>query len=128
MSVSTFAPRQRGMSLLGLIFTIGLASFFITVLLKMGPLYLNYWTIRSIMTEVEKESGTIEGGVHGIADKIERRMEVNSVADISIRDFAIKKTDDKTYSVTVNYEQRTHLFFNVDAVAAFTYQVEVQTK
>lgn len=128
MPVATVARRQRGMGFLGALVTIGLVTFFVTILLKLGPIYLNDWTIRSILTEIEENAGSIEGGVRGITDKIQRRMEVNSVEAISIRDFEVKKTDDKTYSVTVSYEQRTHLFFNVDAVAMFEHQVEVKTK
>lgn len=128
MPVSTFARHQRGMGLLGVIFAIGLAAFFITVLLKVGPLYLNDWTIRSILADVEEQSGEIEGGARGIARQIENRLNVNSVASLSIKDFEFERTDDKTFDVTVGYEQRVHLFFNVDVVAMFEHQVEIKTK
>ncbi|MBK5963706.1 DUF4845 domain-containing protein [Thiocystis minor] len=126
--MSGFGSRQRGMGMLGIIFTIGLIAFFMTLLLKLGPLYLNFWTIRSIMTGVAEQSETLQGGARGIADTIGKRMDVNSVANITTKDFDIKKLEQNTYQVTVNYEQRVHLFFNVDAVAMFTYQVDVKTQ
>ncbi len=126
--ISRFGSRQRGMGMLGVIFTVGLIAFFMTILLKLGPLYLNFWTIRSIMTGVAEQSETIEGGARGIADSISRRMNVNSIANITSKDFEIKKLEQNRYQVTVDYEQRVHLFFNVDVVAMFSYQVDVNTQ
>jgi hypothetical protein len=128
MSRSTRGSRQTGMSLLGFVFWVGLAAFFMTIGLKMGPLYLNYWTIRGIMEDVAKDPEPIEGGQRAIANKIDRFMNINSVANLSIKDFVIKKIAEGTYNVTVDYEQRVRLFFNVDGVAAFSYQVEVKAK
>lgn len=125
--MSRMGSRQRGMGMLGVIFTIGLVAFFMTILLKLGPLYLNFWTIRSIMADVAEQSETIQGGGRGIADTIGKRMDINSVANITSKDFDIKKIDQNNYHVTVAYEQRVHLFFNVDAVAMFSYQVDVKT-
>lgn len=126
--MSGSGSRQRGMGMLGILFTVGLIAFFMTIGLKLGPLYLNFWTIRSIMTSVAEQPETLQGGARGIADTIGKRMDVNSVANITTKDFDIKKLEQNTYQVTVNYEQRVHLFFNVDAVAMFTYQVDVKTQ
>ncbi len=119
--------RQRGMGMLGFIFIVGLAAFFITILLKMGPAYLNYWTIRTIMTEVAKQPQMIEGGPRGILNAVGKRMDINNLRDRSVKDdFAIEKVDNNVYSLILSYEDRRHLFFNVDAVAMFDYQVEVR--
>lgn len=119
--------RQRGIGMLGFIFIVGLATFFITILLKMGPAYLNYWTIRTIMTEVAKQPQMIEGGPRGILNAVGKRMDINNLRDRSVKDdFAIEKVDNNVYSLILSYEDRRHLFFNVDAVAMFDYQVEVR--
>ena len=119
--------RQRGIGILGFIFIVGLATFFITILLKMGPAYLNYWTIRTIMTEVAKQPQMIEGGPRGILNAVGKRMDINNLRDRSVKDdFAIEKVDNNVYNLILSYEDRRHLFFNVDAVAMFDYQVEVR--
>lgn len=125
---SGIASRQRGMGFIGVIFIVGLAAFFMTLLLKLGPLYLNFWTIRSIMTGVVEQAETIEGGARGIVPTINKRLNVNSVNNVSYKDFKVTKIDQNTYEVKVEYEQRVHLFFNVDAVTMFNYQVEVKFK
>lgn len=122
---STMGSRQRGMGMLGILFIVGLLAFSMTILLKLGPLYLNFWTIRSIMNDVVEQPETIEGGARGISATIGKRMDINSVANITAKDFDIQKIDQNVYNVTVSYEQRVHLFFNIDAIAMFEYQVEV---
>lgn len=118
--------KQRGIGLLAVMFIVGLAAFFVTILLKMGPAYLDFWTVRTIMTEVAKQPETIEGGPRGILSAVEKRLNINNVDGISGEDFNIEKTDGNNFKLTVEYEARRHLFFNVAAVAIFDYQVEIK--
>ncbi|MBK1693961.1 DUF4845 domain-containing protein [Chromatium weissei] len=118
---------QRGMGMLGILFTVGLLAFFMTVLLKLGPLYADFWMLRSIMIEVSQQSA-IEGGARGISDTLGKRMDVNNIRSVTIHNFEIEKQDEGQFKVTLNYEQQAHLFFNVDAIVKFEYQVDVKTQ
>ncbi|NEX20097.1 DUF4845 domain-containing protein [Thiorhodococcus mannitoliphagus] len=117
---------QRGMGMLGFIVIIALVAFFATIVLKVGPLYLDFWTLRTIMEEVKANPQQIEGGARGITAAIDKRLNVNSVYGRKGSDFKVKKVDGGLYRVTLDYEDRVHLFFNVDAVAAFKHEIEVQ--
>ena len=127
MSMTTgLARRQRGAGFLLLIVLIGLASFFGTIALKIGPLYLNFWTVRSIMEEAAQQlDPTQDGGARGIVMSIEKRLYVNSIENIQGSDFEIERLDEQRFRVSLAYEERVHLFFNVDAVVAFSHQIEV---
>lgn len=123
-----FGSRQRGMGFLGFIVLIALAAFFVTIILKVGPLYLNFWTIRTIMQETVAQSGELVGGARGITSSIDKRLNINSVNNVTGKDFVIKKIEEGVYRVTLEYEDRVHLFFNVDAVTSFSHQVEVKAR
>lgn len=127
MSMTTgLAKRQRGAGFLLLIVLIGLAAFFGTIALKVGPLYLNFWTVRSIMEEAAKQlDPTQEGGARGIVMAIEKRLYINSIENIKGSDFDVERIDTGRFQVSLEYEERVHLFFNVDAVVAFSHQIEV---
>ena len=127
MSTTTgLAARQGGAGFLLLIILIALASFFGTIALKVGPLYLNFWTVRSVMDYTAQQlNPTQEGGARGIVTSIEKRLNVNSIDHLKGSDFVIEKLDTGLFQVMVDYEERVHLFFNVDAVVSFSYQVEV---
>lgn len=127
MSMTTgLAKRQRGAGFLFMIVLIALAAFFGTIVFKVGPLYLNFWTVRSIMEEAAQQiDPTQEGGARGIVTSIEKRLYVNSIGNIKGSDFQIERVDERRFRVSLAYEERVHLFFNVDAVVAFNHQIEV---
>jgi hypothetical protein len=127
-AMSDLGARQRGMGFLGLILVIGLAAFFGTILFKLGPLYLNFWTVRTVMEETAQQAASIEGGARGIQSSIDKRLYINAVEEVAAKDFQVKKIDTGRYQVNLDYEARVHLFFNVDAVASFSHQVEVETE
>lgn len=123
--MSNLYSRQRGMGMLGVITIIALAAFFGTIVLKVGPLYLDFWTLRTIMEEVKANPQQIDGGARGITAAIDKRLNINSVYGRKGSDFLVKKIEGSQYRVTLDYEDRVHLFFNVDAIASFHHEVEI---
>ena len=116
---------QRGIGMIGILFVLGLAAFVVTVVLKLGPMYMNFWTLQSIMKSVATSPEVLEEGRAGIAQLIYRRMEVNNVGHVGPKDFKIEKVGDQRYDVKLAYEQREHLFLNIDVVLTFQHEVEV---
>lgn len=118
--------RQRGMGMLSILVVLSLVVFFVTLLLKLGPAYMGFWTIKSVMDEVAVQSTPTDGGAREIANQIGKRLDINSVSQVSAKDFKIRRTADNLYEVTLDYEQRQHLFFNIDTVLTFAYRVDVK--
>jgi len=50
-------------------------------------------------------------------------LNINSVYNRKGSDFVVKKLGEGKYQVNLVYEDRVHLFFNVDAVTMFKHQV-----
>lgn len=123
---SDLGVRQRGLGFLSLIVIIALASFFGTLLFKLGPRYQAFWTVRSIMEETAKGFDPVrDGGGRGLINSIEKRLYINSVSHVDTKDFKVERIDDKHLKLNLEYEDRVHLFFNIDAVLIFKHQVEV---
>ncbi len=120
--------RQRGIGMGGIFLTILLAAFVGTVLVRLGPAYMSFWTLRSVMNGVAASPEPVTGGKRGILDLIGRRLDINDVEGIDPKAFKIEKTGENSYDVTVAYERREHLFFNIDAVIAFKHAVKVQAQ
>ena len=112
--------------MLAILVLIALVAFFMTLLFKLGPAYMGFWTIRSIMENVGTQAQSFEGGAREISMAIGRQLDVNGVSQVTTKDFVIRRADEGLYKVTLEYEQREHLFFNVDAVLTFTHQVDVR--
>jgi hypothetical protein len=118
--------RQRGAGMLSILVILSLIIFFVTLAFKLGPAYMGFFTIKSVMDNVAESSTPITGGAREIANQIGKRLDINSVDQVSAKDFKIRRTGENLYEVTLDYEQRQHLFFNIDTVLTFAYQVEVK--
>lgn len=119
---------QRGIGMGGIFFVIVLAAFFVTLIVRLGPAYMQFGTIESIMNSVAESPEPIDGGSKGIMSTISRRMEVNDVRDIDMKSFKLTRAGDGKYDVNLSYERRIHLFFNVDAVLSFDKLVTVKAQ
>lgn len=119
---------QQGMGLSGLLLIFVLVAFVAVALLRMGPHYMSYLTLRSAMNNVAQSPEPILGGRVAILDLINRRLEINDVRGIDPKSFKIQKTDDGSYDVRVAYERREHLFGNIDVVLTFDHGVRVEAQ
>ncbi|MGQ9659826.1 MAG: DUF4845 domain-containing protein [Thermochromatium sp.] len=131
MSMTTgLAARQGGLGFLSFIVIIALVSFFGTALFKVGPLYMGFWTVRSIMEDMAKSYDVNRDGssARAIVASLEKRLDVNSVTHVKYTDFKVERLDERRFKLILNYEQRVHLFFNIDVVVVFAHQVELGSR
>lgn len=122
----TMYARQKGMGMSGILFMLVVAIFSVTVIFKLGPSYMGFMTLKSIMNGISESSEPILGGKPAIMKVLENRMMVNDVRSIESKSFAVKKLTDDTFELSVAYEQRQHLFFNIDTVLTFNHAVVVK--
>ncbi|WP_295446639.1 DUF4845 domain-containing protein [uncultured Thiodictyon sp.] len=117
---------QKGMGASGMLFVLVVVITLGTVLFKLGPCYMSFYTMTSIMKDVAAAPEPIVGGKPAIMRIMESRMMVNNIRGVDAKSFTLKQTGDNTSELTVDYEQREHLFFNIDAVLTFHYTVVVK--
>ena len=114
--------RQRGMSLLGLIFTAFVVFFIAILLMKVVPLYLADQKITSIFHQLKDFSGDRRE----IVATIDKQLDINEIDDrFSAKDFKIQPAGNGGYNVTFNYEGRAAIFGNLSIVADFKHQAHV---
>jgi len=110
----------------GIFFSLVLLAFFVTLVLKLGPYYMSYWTLRSIMDDLAAAPEPLVGGKQAILSRLEGQMNINNIEGIAPRDFKVKKVEDNVLEASVAYERRQHLFANVDVVLTFSHGVTVK--
>lgn len=109
---------QRGISTLGLLTVLLVASFFMMCAAKMLPLYLQAWTVKNTI-ERTIEDGALSGkSPSAIRSALGRSFTVNQVDAISLKDVKIART--KTgVDIDASYEVRQPLIYNIDFVLRF---------
>lgn len=117
---------QQGMGLLSAVMLLGVAMILGTMVIKLAPLYIDYWSLSRVITDVVKDSQGGEVTPAQVREKLARRFVTNRIESISLRDIKIKNND-KGVLIDATYEKRVPLFFNIDGVVKFEealFQVE----
>ncbi|WP_096087263.1 DUF4845 domain-containing protein [Agaribacterium haliotis] len=116
--------RQRGMSTSGLILTIGVVGFFLTLLFKMGPSYLDNMGVRSAMKSMLNNNPNIaDMSKDKIYSQLSSYFTINGVRDVNPKDMVIVRRKDRTL-INHEYEVRVPVFYNVDVVMSFKNQID----
>lgn len=109
--------RESGVSLLGFLFALLVVGIGLTVLFRIGPLYLdNYTVAQSFASLGDDDVRTLSD--QGIRQKLYKQFVINNVDSIDLKQVQIERSAEKIL-VSLDYERRVPLLGNVDAVVKF---------
>ena len=109
--------RQTGVSMLGVLIILLLLSFFLSVSIRLLPVWLEGRSVRSAIEGVVEASSPSDP-IRDITKRIESTFNTNRIEGIKPKDITIYRDEGKVY-IEANYEKRTPLFKNVDAILIF---------
>tara|TARA_Y100000588_G_C14098418_1_gene857655 strand:- start:306 stop:656 length:351 start_codon:yes stop_codon:yes gene_type:complete len=93
-------------------------------IVKLAPVYLTGASVGSIVTGLEKDPTIREMSTSQVRKTIHKRLNVNGITLPA--DAVIKiKRQDGTLLVEISYEERTHLYGNMDVVMSFSHVAEI---
>lgn len=110
--------KQRGASLISILIVLLVVGFAITVGIRLVPIYINAYTVKTVLQEVASESRGTDRNPGQIWASIDKRLDINDVENIK-REHFVYKRDRGVTTIGVNYEARTRLLGNLDVVARF---------
>jgi hypothetical protein len=119
--------RQRGMTPIGWILVFLLIAFFTLIALKLVPIYLDSFTVGSVISDLKKEPGIAAKTPREVLSMIEKRLDINMVKGVKADDIFIEKVGD-SMTISAEYEVRENLMGNVDLVVSFNKSVEVTAR
>ena len=110
--------KQAGMTAFSLLLVALVAGFFLICVVKIGPVYLESRTVKSIVNQAAEEARNEELGKAEIHDRIAKKLLINTVSGMSMRDVEVRGTGEEM-EIDANYEVRKPLLFNIDVVVKF---------
>ncbi len=111
---------QKGMSFFGWLAVIALIIFGLVIVMKLAPIYMEHFTLRKIVTEVNEDPTIKIGSLRDFHSHIEKGMQINSIRDIKVKDaITITASGTDAYTVVIKYEVRSPIIQNVDALVHF---------
>ena len=118
---------QRGMTLIGWLLTLVLIGYFVLLVLRLAPGYLEYLNVAKTLESLHSESALADMTPTQIRTIIAKRFDVNDVHSISPKHVNIKKQGGKI-TVGVDYEVRAPMLGNVSLVTHFRKEIEAGSR
>lgn len=121
-SISTASysgQQQRGASLIGAAFVIGLVLFSLIVAMKIAPAYVEHNNVKNILRTMGT-SGTVSGmSKKEIMDAFERRKSIDDITSVSGRDLDIATDEAGNTVITVQYQVVRPVMGNLSVLIDF---------
>ncbi|MBL3824871.1 MULTISPECIES: DUF4845 domain-containing protein [Marinobacter] len=119
--------RQRGASALTMMVMVLFFGGLLTLVIKLGPAYLDDITIQEALESLDGTEGLSQMGPAQVRTLINKRLSVNNVRGFDAKNISVDKDGDLVV-INVDYEVRNNLFSNVDTVVHFKHQYEMKGK
>lgn len=114
----TSLKQQQGLSIIGLLVVLLMAGALGFFGLKIGPTYMENWTIKKMMKDLQTDDKVIGKNPNTIRTVLMKRLRVNGVYNLSPKDVNIKRRGVSNV-VTLNYSVSKKLAGNMDVVMTF---------
>ena len=116
--------KQKGMTGIGWIMVIGLIIFSAVVTMRIFPMYMEGFKVRSALASLKDQPGVTKKTKSEIVKLLFNRFQVDDITNVTREDILIEKSNG-VLTVTIDYEIRTHVMGNMDVVGKFNQDVEV---
>lgn len=96
----------------------------IVLAVKLAPLFIEHYQIKSALQALEKEPNLAQMSAREIWNALEKRLDVNYVANTIKKEHLRLARRDGRLTVQIVYEGRRNLFGNLDAALRFDDSIE----
>ena len=109
---------QSGMSVIGMLVIAIMVGFFVMCAVRMVPPYMEYLTVKQLVTKIATEKAAEDVTIPDIRRRIANLFNTNQIYALSPRDVKVYRKDGKTY-IDASYEVRTPVAGKVSAIMNF---------
>ncbi len=114
---------QRGVSKLGLLIMGVFVALFLTIGLKVGPLYMDSNVLTTLADDMVADGTANRLREEEIRQRFADALRLNSIYDFDLSDIDIIRSGGRT-GIRISYERRLPLFANLDIVAVFDHTAQ----
>lgn len=116
------AKTQQGMSMLAILLLVGVVGFFLTVLFKVGPLYMDNYFISAAMDDLKSVDlhNMTKSDIHS---RLSNSFSVNNVRGVDMKKVKVTKNKSNT-TVDLDYDKQVNFMGNVDVVVKFKNHID----
>jgi Tfp pilus assembly major pilin PilA len=117
---------SRGITLIGFLIMLCVAGFFAYIVMKLVPVYVEYFGVVKAMEQVKSEPGAAQKSIEEIRRDLNVKFDLQYVDEHDIPPQAIQVKREATGPVLrIAYEKRVPFMYNIDLVASFDKSVNL---
>lgn len=117
--------RQQGLGLISWIVVIAVFSIIITLVIRIVPVYLDYFSVKNILSDLQSTSGSRVMPKREIRLQLHKRFRTNNLWDLDADEVVkIIKDKDRGLVFHLKYEIREPIAGNIDFIITFDEMVE----
>ncbi len=110
--------RQHGMGIFGILGVLAMLGFFAMCIIKMTPPYLEFLSIRDIVTDIVKDPDSVDKSSSEIRRKLNYTFNTNQIYELDWKDVEVYRKKGRHY-IDARYEVRMPIMWRIDAVLKF---------
>ena len=99
--------RQRGMTPIGWVLVFLLIAFFALIALKLFPIYLQSFSVDSVISDLKDEPGISAMTSREITALVMKRLDINMVSGVDAEDIYVERIGN-TKKIIADYEVRDY--------------------
>jgi Tfp pilus assembly major pilin PilA len=107
--------RQDGMTVIGMLLLLVVIGFVALIAMKVVPMYVQYFSIKSTIESVRKEPQIAQMSPQDIQNAIQKRFDIGYVENVTARDLKIRNDRSGRVLDLVYQDERT-LFYGLSVV------------
>lgn len=109
------SEQQRGITVIGLLLVLIVIGFMALIAMKVIPMYIQYYTIKSTIESIRKEPQVAQMTAQDIQNGIQKRFDIGYVDKVSARDLKIRN-DRGGRVLDLVYQDERELFYKLFVV------------
>ena len=111
-SESERSGRQRGITVIGMLILIIAIAFVALIAMKVVPMYIQYYTIKSTVESIRKEPQLAQMSAQDIHNAIQKRFDIGYVDKIAAKDLKIRNERNGRV-IDLVYQDERELFYGL---------------
>jgi hypothetical protein len=117
---------SRGITLIGFLMLLCVAGFFAYCVMKLVPIYVEYFGVVKAMEQIKDEPGAAQKSIEEIRRDLNVKFDLQYVDEQDIPPQAIQlKRESTGPTLRIAYEKRVSFMYNIDLVASFDKSVKL---
>ena len=115
--------KQRGITLTSFLIVLAVVGFFLFIGMKLFPMYQEFWSVKKALKSVAADSSVSNDPI-SIRRSLEKYFDVGYVDSVKPADIKVDRAPSGGALITIDYEVRKPLLYNLDIVGKFKAEEE----